>query len=43
MNSLRKCDVSCNVLSPKICVPEKTKVINFKTADMITNKNINKT
>ena len=28
-----------DVLSPKMCVPKKTKGINFKAFDMITNKN----
>ena len=29
--SLDKCSGSCNVLSPIICVPKKTKEINVKT------------
>ena len=39
MISLNKCVGSCNVLSPKICVPRKTKDINVKTFNMITNTN----
>ena len=39
MTSLDKCSGSCNVLSPKICVPEETKDINVKAFNMITNKN----
>ena len=39
MISLNKCTGSCNVLSPKICVPEKTKDIYNKTFNMIANKN----
>ena len=31
MISLDKCTESCNVLSPKICVPNETKDINVKT------------
>ena len=30
---------SCNVLSPKVCVPKETKDINIKAFNMITNKN----
>ena len=37
--SLDKCSGSCNVLSPKICVPKETKDINVKAFNMITNKN----
>ena len=37
--SLNKCTGSCNVLSPKICVPKKAKNINVKGFNMITNKN----
>ena len=37
--SLNKCTGSCNVLSPKICVPKETKDIYAKTFNMITNKN----
>ena len=39
MISLDKCSGSCNVLSPKICVPKETKDINVKAFNMITNKN----
>ena len=38
MISSDKCNGSCNDLSPKICVPKKTKEINFKVFNMITNK-----
>ena len=52
MISLAKCNGSCNVLSPKICIPKKTqkktdsnnkKNINFKVFNMITNKAKTKT
>ena len=43
MISLNKCTGSCNVLSPKICVPKETKDINVKAFNMITNKNEAKT
>ena len=43
MISLDKCSGSCNVLSPKICVPKETKDINVKAFNMITNKNETKT
>ena len=39
MISLNKCTESCNVLSPKICVPREKKEINVKAFNMITNKN----
>ena len=39
MISLNKCTGSCNVLSPKTCVPKVTKDINVKAFNMITNKN----
>ena len=39
MISLNKCVGSCNVLSTKMCVPRKTKDINVKTFNMITNTN----
>ena len=39
MISLNKCIGSCNVLSPKICVPEETQDINVKAFNMITNLN----
>ena len=38
MISLDKCTGSCNVLSPKICVPKETKDINVKTFSMIQVK-----
>ena len=38
MNSLNKCPGNCNVLSPKICLPNETKDINVKAFNMITNK-----
>ena len=34
MISLDKCNGSCNVLSPKICIPKKTKHINVKVFNM---------
>ena len=40
--SLDKCSGSCNVSSPKICVPEKTEDINVKEFNMITNTNESK-
>ena len=43
MVSLDKCSGSCNVLSPKICVPRKAKDINVKAFNMITNRNEAKT
>ena len=46
MISLDKCSGSynaANVLSPKICVPKKTKDINVKVFNVITNKNEAKT
>ena len=39
MISLDKCSESCNVLSPKICVPKEAKDINVKVFNIITNKN----
>ena len=42
MIGLNKCTGSCNVLSPKICVPKKTKDINAKAFNMITNKDESK-
>ena len=39
MINLDKCNGSCNVLSPKIYVPKKTKEINVKVFNMITNIN----
>ena len=43
MITLNKCTASCNVLSPKICVPKETKDINIKACNMITNKDEAKT
>ena len=43
MISLYKCTGSCNVLSPKICVPKETKDIYVKAFNMIRNKNEAKT
>ena len=37
--SLINCSGSCNILSPKRCVPKETKDINVKTFNMIRNKN----
>ena len=34
----KKCTGSCNVLSPKICVPKETKYTNIKAFNIITNK-----
>ena len=39
MISLNKCTGSCNVLSPKTCVPKETKDINIKAFNNITNEN----
>ena len=39
MIGLGKYNGSCNVLSPKICVPKETNDINVKVFNMITNKN----
>ena len=36
--SLNKCTRSCNVLSPKICVPKETKEIHVKAFNMVTNQ-----
>ena len=41
--SLNKRSGSCNILSPKICVPKETKDIYVKAFKMITNKNEAKT
>ena len=38
MISSDKCNASYNDLSPKICVPKKTKEINFKVLNIKTNK-----
>ena len=43
MISLDKCNGSCNVLTPKICVSKETKDLNVKVYNMITNKNEAKT
>ena len=43
MNSLDKCNGSCNILSPKLYVPKKTKDLSVKVFNMITNKNEAKT
>ena len=43
MISLDKCTGSCNVFSPKICVPKGTKDINVKVFNKIANKNEGKT
>ena len=40
---LDQCSGNWNVLLPKICVPKKTKDINVKAFNMITNKNETKT
>ena len=38
MISLDKRSRNCNVISPKICVPKRTKDIHFKKFNMIANK-----
>ena len=38
MISLDKCNGSCKILSPKICVWKETEDINVKAFNMITNK-----
>ena len=46
MISLDKCNGSCNTvddLSTKACVPSKTKDVNVKVSNMITNRNKAKT
>ena len=43
MTSLGKCNGSCNVLSPLMWFPKKSKDINIKVFNMITNKNEAKT
>ena len=43
MISFNKCTGSCNVLSPKACVPKVTKYINFKAFNTTTNKDEAKT
>ena len=42
MISLITFNGSCNVLSPKKCVPKETKGINVKVFNLITNENIAK-
>ena len=37
MISLNKCAGSCNVLTPKICIPKESKDIHVKAFNMITN------
>ena len=39
MINLDKCNGSCNILSPQICVPKETKDMNIKVFNTITNKN----
>ena len=39
MIRLNKCSRTCNVLSPKICVPKETKDTNIKAFNIIANKN----
>ena len=41
--SLDKCNRSCKVLSPKICVSKETKDVNVKVFNIISNKNGAKT
>ena len=43
MIRLDKCSGSCNVLTPKICVPKEIKDINVIAFNVITNKNEVKT
>ena len=43
MISFDKCTGSCNVLSPKMCVPNEARDINVKAFNVITNKNKAKT
>ena len=43
MINLDKCSGSFYALSPKICTPKKTKDLNVKVFNMITNKNEAKT
>ena len=38
MISLDTCNGSCNVISPKICVPRKKKDINVKVFNRMANK-----
>ena len=39
ISSLNKCAGSCDVFSPKICVPKETKDINVKAFNAIKNEN----
>ena len=39
--SIDKYTGSCNVLSPKLCVPKETKYLYFKALNMITNVIVN--
>ena len=39
MINLNKCTGICDVSYPKICVPKKTKDINVKAFNVVTNKN----
>ena len=41
MISLDKFTESCNVLSPKVCIPKETKYINVKTFNMMTKQKLN--
>ena len=43
MINLNNCARSCNVLSPKICVPKEIKEINVRAFNRTTNKNEAKT
>ena len=38
--SLNKCTESCNILSPKICVPNETEDINVKVFNMINRDEV---
>ena len=39
--SIAKCTGSCNVVSPKLCVPRETKYLYLKALNMITNVIVN--
>ena len=41
MISLDKFTESCNVLSPKVCIPKETKYINVKAFNMMTKQKLN--
>ena len=43
MISIDKCNGSCNILSPKICIPKETKDVNATVFNTITYKNKVKT